>query len=277
MKKSYFIVLAITFCVYANYVSAQPISITGDEKVGLGMYPTTYKLEVAGDIGYVGELFNLSDTRVIKNVKELDDEFVRKLFNLRGVTFTKDIGLYDARLSDSSKAGLTSYFNQEQTSIGFVAQEVKKQFPEIVRMDANGYHSINYAALIPVLIEAITIQQAQIDELKNLLDGPQLKSGIINDYTESALSDIEKPVLYQNTPNPFTEGTEISYHLGRNIKSANISIYDLSGVQLRSIPLDQRGDGEITINGGEFKAGIYIYTLIADGMTIDTRKMILTD
>ena len=40
--------------------------------------------------------------------------------------------------------------------------------------------------------------------------------------------------------------------------------------------VSQRGDAAVTIPGNEFPAGMYIYTLIADGKVIDTKRVILT-
>ena len=56
-----------------------------------------------------------------------------------------------------------------------------------------------------------------------------------------------------------------------------LNIYDMSGAQLKSIPLIQKGNGELTISSGEFKSGMYMYSLIADGKVIDTKRLILTD
>jgi hypothetical protein len=53
-----------------------------------------------------------------------------------------------------------------QTKIGLIAQEVEKFFPEIVS-EQNGVKSVNYIGLIPVLINAIKEQQAQINNLIN--------------------------------------------------------------------------------------------------------------
>ena len=47
---------------------------------------------------------------------------------------------------------------------GVVAQEVEKVLPELVNTDENGYKSVEYANLTPVLIEAIKEQQAIIDQ-----------------------------------------------------------------------------------------------------------------
>jgi hypothetical protein len=60
-------------------------------------------------------------------------------------------------------------FNTER-QIGFSAQEVEKLFPEIVKTDANGYKSVDYARLTPVLVEAIKEQQQKIDKLEEQLN-----------------------------------------------------------------------------------------------------------
>jgi hypothetical protein len=44
----------------------------------------------------------------------------------------------------------------------------------------------------------------------------------------------------------------------------------------RSCAINQRGSGSITIQANELKAGMYLYTLIADGAEVGTKKMILT-
>lgn len=48
--------------------------------------------------------------------------------------------------------------------IGFVAQEVRKVLPELVSEDEKGYLSVEYANVVPVLVEAIKAQQKQITD-----------------------------------------------------------------------------------------------------------------
>ena len=50
----------------------------------------------------------------------------------------------------------------------------------------------------------------------------------------------------------------------------------MNGGQLKSISIPERGKGNVTIQGSEFSAGMYLYALIADGKVIDTKRMILT-
>jgi myo-inositol-hexaphosphate 3-phosphohydrolase len=86
-----------------------------------------------------------------------------------------------------------------------------------------------------------------------------------------------EPALYQNTPNPFSQSTQIKYYLPETVKSASLCIYDFQGKQLKQIPVAQRGEGSQQISGSEFSAGIYLYALIADGKEIDIKRMILTE
>ena len=53
-----------------------------------------------------------------------------------------------------------------QTKIGLIAQEVEEFFPEIVSQQ-QGVKSVNYIALIPILINAIKEQQTQLNKLIN--------------------------------------------------------------------------------------------------------------
>lgn len=82
--------------------------------------------------------------------------------------------------------------------------------------------------------------------------------------------------LYQNTPNPFSQSTEIRYDLPLETLQAVIYIYDMSGLQIASYSITELGSGSITIPAGNLQAGMYLYSLIADGQVIDTKQMILT-
>ncbi|HWO58406.1 MAG TPA: tail fiber domain-containing protein [bacterium] len=52
---------------------------------------------------------------------------------------------------------------------GVIAQEVREVLPELIRTREDGYLSVEYNGLIPLLIEGMKEQQRQIDELKTAL------------------------------------------------------------------------------------------------------------
>lgn len=49
---------------------------------------------------------------------------------------------------------------------GVLAQEVQKEFPEMVMKGNDGYLRVDYIQLIPVMIEAIKELKQEIDQLK---------------------------------------------------------------------------------------------------------------
>ena len=83
--------------------------------------------------------------------------------------------------------------------------------------------------------------------------------------------------LYQNTPNPFTNQTEIRYYLPENAENAVLYVFSLNGNMLLSKPLTQTGNGSIVISNSELSAGMYVYTLAIDGVEVDSKRMILTN
>ena len=91
---------------------------------------------------------------------------------------------------------------------------------------------------------------------------------------EDNLSD--DAVLYQNEPNPFDVATEIRYFLPADMQNAAIYIYDMNGTQIQKHSIAKAGEGSLTIQANELQAGMYLYSLIADGQVIDTKRMILT-
>jgi hypothetical protein len=58
--------------------------------------------------------------------------------------------------------------DNQQSSMGVIAQEVEKVFPELVKTAEN--KSVNYNGLVGVLIEAVKEQQKQINILKKRIE-----------------------------------------------------------------------------------------------------------
>jgi hypothetical protein len=90
------------------------------------------------------------------------------------------------------------------------------------------------------------------------------------------MSVADAPKLEQNIPNPFQENTTIKYYLPNGTRTANITISDLNGVQLKTFDLSGgKGFGQVLISGGAFAAGTYVYTLTVDGKQVDSKRMVL--
>jgi hypothetical protein len=176
-----------------------------------------------------------------------------------------------------------SLSNSTQDEIGFIAQDLEKLFPDVVKVDSTtGAYSIYTLKLIPIIIEAlkeqdsvISTQASQIKDLQKLVkNGGSLKSASITTVVNETSS--AKASLDQNFPNPFNQSTQIGYYLPETTSTANLYIYNMNGLQIKSFFVQTKGKGSVTINGSELQPGMYIYTLIADGQEIDTKRMILT-
>ena len=50
----------------------------------------------------------------------------------------------------------------------------------------------------------------------------------------------------------------------------------MNGKQLEQIVIEERGSASVKIDGYKFEAGMYLYSLIADGAVVDTKRMVLT-
>ena len=192
-------------------------------------------------------------------------------------------GLSDKDLRD------IEYFNNFHKSLekdgphfGFLAQEVKEIYPELVHTDDDGYMYIDYIGMIPLLVNAIGELNAQIEELKT--ENSQLNQAVIsaqspaigNTQPSQIAEDFFRNALYQNTPNPFSSSTNITMSLRNDVANATLYIFDMQGSLMRTIPVTDRGNVSVTIEGGDLNAGMYIYSLIADGNEVASKRMILT-
>jgi len=62
---------------------------------------------------------------------------------------------------------------KQKREIGLIAQQVIKDFPEVVKEDGKGFLMINYGKLVPALLVAIQALKEEVDILKDMLtNGP---------------------------------------------------------------------------------------------------------
>jgi len=256
--------------------------------VGLGLVPSS-KLDVAGDIAIYGTVKLSSDERLKKDIVSLEDQ-AANIYKLNAKSYKKYLPDEDLIMLVMKGANgvirpeknfpKTKKVQKEKTEYGFLAQELKEVYPDLVSQDTLGYYLVDYIGLIPILVEAIKDQKVLIDQLTTKINGSSStapkKVGIATPITDNSTDLQTYPVLDQNIPNPFNTATTINYFLPSSVSSASIYIYDMNGTQLKSYNISQCGKGNITIQGSEFSAGMYLYALISDGKVIDTKRMILT-
>ena len=238
-------------------------------------------------------VFVQSDERFKENVEPVEG-VLESLENLEAVTYTLKNDYARLRQSIASMPATTEksqrdkeffdkiYGDLEQGDerYGFLAQNVKEVFPQLVHTDNSGYMYVDYIGLIPILVQSINELRAELAAVKGekqqeentapMLQAPQQTS---NNEIAASLNDAK---LYQNAPNPWNSETVIRYSLPQSVSRADIYIYDMQGAQLKCIPAQGRGESQVTLTASDLKAGMYLYALVADGALIDSKQMILT-
>ena len=241
-----------------------------------------------------GTLTSSSDERLKEDIEELSDtergedgSVISKLELLTPVSYRyKDMNAGKERGTYVDKDGKEVELPEEKPSqvmtkrhFGFVAQELQQVYPDLVYENDNGYLSVNYTELIPILVQSIKELKSEIDELKavaskengsTLTNGAQETLSLPHNQGQGTNSSMD-----QNVPNPFTEKTDVAIYLPESVREATLYIYDLSGKQLEQHPVEGRGETVMTIHADKMDAGMYVYSLIADKKVVTTKKMIV--
>lgn len=115
-------------------------------------------LDVIGNVMYTGSLVHDSDERYKTGIAGIGGA-LETVMALRGVS-------YEYRADEFRDKRFPA-----GTQLGFIAQEVEGVLPELVHKDKNGYRSLDYTQVIPVLVEAVKAQQTQIADTTRINAG----------------------------------------------------------------------------------------------------------
>jgi hypothetical protein len=151
--------------LYIENSSASAPLIGGDfaaNRVGINRMPTTYTLEVGGTIWANGSTITSgsatwSDERYKTDIATIDNA-LSTIMKIRGVTYNWNRNAFpDLNFSGGEQMGV-------------IAQEVEEILPQLVLTGPDGYKSVSYEKLTPVLIEALKEQQQQIETLNSRIE-----------------------------------------------------------------------------------------------------------
>lgn len=132
------------------YVQNGTATTSGDGNLVERMRLTNGVLKVNGKVQSNG-INETSDYRFKKDIQTLDNS-LNKVKQLRGVS-------YYWRQDEFPEKQFT-----DGQDLGLIAQEVEQIFPELVDTDANGYKSVQYSHLVPVLVEAVKELSTQLEQ-----------------------------------------------------------------------------------------------------------------
>ena len=145
-----------------NSSAANQFLIRAAGGVGIGTNSPAEQLHVVGNIFATGCVIGSniacpSDARFKKNIQTMDHA-LDALGHLRGVR-------YEWRHDEFPDREFT-----EGQQIGLIAQEVQNVIPQAVVKQSDGYLAVDYARLVPLLIEAVKEQQKRIEALEKKLE-----------------------------------------------------------------------------------------------------------
>ena len=130
-----------------------------DEKgdLGIGTTSPSEKLSVSGNICYTGSIGSCSDRRYKTNILSMGS-MLSNIMALAPVT-------YNWRVKEFPDKN----FNDKK-QLGFIAQDIEKIFPELVLTDQDGYKSVDYVKITPILVKAVQEQQNEIKEQQSQIE-----------------------------------------------------------------------------------------------------------
>jgi soluble cytochrome b562 len=167
--------------------------------VGIGTTTPSCRLHVAGDVCVTGDLqvsyiytvgihatwicdnvvfAGCSDQRWKTNIKPIQNA-LDNVLKMQGVTYHWKVDEYPDK-----------HF-PEGEQVGFIAQEIEKVYPQVVFTDKDGYKSVDYSKLTPVLVEAIKEQQKIIEELQKAIQQLQEENSQIKQANAQLSAEIK--------------------------------------------------------------------------------------
>lgn len=227
-------------------------------------------VDINGVTNSAGGYTSFSDATLKNSVVTIPDG-LKKINDLRAVTF---------------KWNKTNGAAMEGTHAGFIAQEVEKVIPEVVKTQPSGLKSMNYDEIIPYLVSAVQSQQQQIHYMDSVITvltksaNTPVQPGTKNDNSNSlsqiniSLTDKDIIVLNQNVPNPFAEQTTITYNVPEKYNFAQLVFKTMDGKIIKTVDITKKGRGQVNVFANDLTNGLYMYSLIVDGNIIDTKKLV---
>lgn len=172
--------------------------------------------------------------------------------------------------ADSKETDIIASQSLQKTHYALSPEDLEAVYPDLVYDLEDGRKAIDYIGLIPILVQAVGELQTEVQQLRGEeAKTRQWQTGLAATPSSEALS------LGQNEPNPWQVTTTIPVCLPETVRHANLYLYDLSGKQIKDIPLTKRGTFNIDLTAQGMDAGMYIYSLIADNKVVATKRMIL--
>ncbi|MBP6812894.1 MAG: tail fiber domain-containing protein [Saprospiraceae bacterium] len=230
-------------------------------------------LDVNGDIYSYGNWIG-SDKRFKKEIRTLDKS-LDKVLSLRGTEYFFTNNEFKEKNFPAGK------------QIGFIAQEMEQVMPELVRSNGGRGYTVNYIGLIPVLVEAMKEQQAQIEEkdasiscLQTQMESLEARLARLEvslSQTAPNARAFEQPILVKAfgiAPNPTNGQFQITRSETAQNEAATLLVFDGNGreVARRVMEAGSRVE-DFNLN---LPNGTYNISLLSNGKLSATQTLVVS-
>ena len=151
--------------------------------IGIGLVPTTNRLEVNGDASKstAGDWLANSDRRLKKNIKAITSATaLDNLLKLQGITYEWN----DDKTGNKRPEGI---------HYGFTAQNIADVYPTLVQEDAMGYLQTAYGTFDAMTVEAMRALNDKINEQESIIAAQETRIARMESALVSLLTKSEAP------------------------------------------------------------------------------------
>lgn len=222
---------------------------------------------IACDHIFYNQITDMSPDSKKINIRPVEDA-LSKIMRLNGI-------IYDVAASafpDTDETFQMELVEKNKNRYGFLVEDMSLICPDVVSEYADQQSGIDYFEIIPILVEAMKDQQAQIDELQHQIAN---LSGVDLPTTDEAKSIGSR--LNPHSAAKKSQNISIGYYIDKINGEASMLLFDMQGKLIDTYPISNPGDGQITLPANTYPAGMYLYSLVVDGNEIATQKIILTE
>lgn len=213
----------------------------------------------------VGSVFNQSDSRAKKNVSNIQSGLM-SLLQLRPVSYrwadkpANKVSAIDDTIQMPSDP-------QDRLQYGFIAQEVEEILPDLVLTDDNGSKSVNYIAMIPLLVQSVKELQSTVEKQAMVIE--QLQGAVAYKSKAEYAGNKIKSV----SPNPTTGNFSVELQLSNASAEVFLTISDMGGNKQQIIEVNY-AQGIVSVDASSLPQGVFILSLYINNMLADSCRLI---
>jgi hypothetical protein len=267
--------------VYGTATATYGYGVYGRSTNYIGVYGSTtasndnYAGYFNGNIYCVNSYLG-SDAKLKKNIKGMENalDIINKL-QPKYYEFRNDGNYAKMHLPKGNHFGLLAQDVAKilpdlvkETQFNVSAESTDEETARSAQPEMINFKAVNYTELIPILIKATQELNIRVNELTAEVERLKAGGAKANQY-------FGDKKLLQNSPNPASSSTTVSYILPEKFSNAQIVINDQAGKLVKQINVSSKGRGTLTLNTTSFASGVYNYSLMIDGSIIDTKQLII--